>query len=211
MPQSVDHTGGKKGYPEHLHRPYRGAKKSKQHKLRCKQNHNSRRRAGAVNLALNKIVRQTVVAVSFHGLFPGGLVAVQLSPVVQHRIDAAGGGAVRILIGLDLGVVLAVDRDPLAGDEPGCQPQPEPHRMRNKRVQLQAAVRLAAMQVNGHTNDRDVRQPESQQDIPQPRELKQALAGNDVKKHRAMLIQTGVAVKHRTSPAGNTPCGGDGQ
>jgi len=64
--------------------------------------------------------------------------------------------AVRIVFGLAFGVVLAVDRSPLPGNHPGCHPQPATEEVADGRMQIERAVRLAAMQVNGDADDRDV-------------------------------------------------------
>jgi hypothetical protein len=63
---------------------------------------------------------------------------------------------VRILFGIALGVVLAVDRSPFLGDLAGGEPQPETEKMTRDRVQLQRAVRLVAVQVDRDADDRDV-------------------------------------------------------
>ena len=48
----------------------------------------------------------------------------------------------RVFGGLDLGVVLAMDRGPFLGDHAGGQPQPEAEEVADQRVQVEAAVRL---------------------------------------------------------------------
>jgi hypothetical protein len=60
---------------------------------------------------------------------------------------------VRVFLGLALGVVLAVDRHPLAGDHRGGQPGPEAEHVRDRRVEIHAAMRLAAVQVQRDRED----------------------------------------------------------
>ena len=62
----------------------------------------------------------------------------------------------RILIGLALGVVLAVDGHPLLGHHGGAEPGPEAEEMRQDRMEIHAAVRLAAVQVQRHREDRQL-------------------------------------------------------
>ena len=80
----------------------------------------------------------------------------------------------RIFRGLDLRVVLAMDGGPLLGHHAGRHPQPEAKEVRHDRVQVQCAVRLAAVQIDGDRRDRDVRQRESRNYIPPPREVQPA-------------------------------------
>jgi hypothetical protein len=62
----------------------------------------------------------------------------------------------RIFFGLALCVVLAVNRGPLGGQHARGHPQPETEEVADDRMQVQRAVRLAAMEIYGHTDDRDV-------------------------------------------------------
>jgi len=56
----------------------------------------------------------------------------------------------RIFLGLDLGVVLAMYRHPLARHHAGGEPAPEAEEMRQRRMEIHAAMGLAAMQVQRH-------------------------------------------------------------
>jgi hypothetical protein len=74
---------------------------------------------------------------------------------------------VRIILGLALGVVLAVDRDPFLGHHAGGQPEPEAEEVRRQCVQIERAVRLCTVQKNRDRGDGDVRRHEREQhDLP---------------------------------------------
>ncbi|KAG0162141.1 hypothetical protein DFQ30_003097 [Apophysomyces sp. BC1015] len=78
-------------------------------------------------------------------------------------------------------MVFAVDRRPLTGDHARGQPQPETEKVAGDRMQVQCAVRLVPMQVNGYADDRDVRHHQRvQHDLP-PRPVQQAM-GNEIKR-----------------------------
>jgi hypothetical protein len=126
-------------------------------------------------MALDPVVG-SVVAVLGERLLVLGLGAVQLAALQQHGADAARDRTVRVVFGLALGVVLAVDGDPLLGHHAGRQPQPEAEEVRRNRVQFERAVRLRAMQEDRHRRDRQVRRDQrEEQDLP-PSGLGQALA-----------------------------------
>ena len=64
--------------------------------------------------------------------------------------------AVRILLGVGRGVVLAVHRDPLARPHPGRDPDHEPARHRRHGVQRQRPVRQPPVQVDGGDRGREL-------------------------------------------------------
>ena len=74
----------------------------------------------------------------------------------------------RVVNGLALGVVLAVNGNPFLGDHAGGEPQPETEEVADDGVQIDGAVRLRTMQENGDGSDRDVRQAERDQHIAPP-------------------------------------------
>ena len=69
-----------------------------------------------------------------------------------------------IVRGFALGVVLAVDRDPLLGDHAGGQPQPEAEEVAHPGVQVQRPMGLSAVQKNGDGNDGNVSQDQAGED-----------------------------------------------
>ena len=74
----------------------------------------------------------------------------------------------RVLVGLAASVVLAVDGDPFLGPHAGGQPQPESEEMADQRVQIDGAVSLAAVQVQGDGGDRDLGQDERDEEVAPP-------------------------------------------
>jgi hypothetical protein len=89
------------------------------------------------------------VAVTRQRLGIPGADAIQLGSLEQHLADAVDLRTVRIFLRLDLGVVLAVHRYPLAGLHAGGEPQPEAQEVAHRGVQLECPVRLAAVQIDG--------------------------------------------------------------
>ena len=110
------------------------------------------------------------MAVLFERLAVLRFVAVELGALEQHRPNAARLRAVRILVGFDLGVMLTMDGDPLLRHHPGRQPEPESEEMRDGRMQLQRAMRLTTVQIDGHRRNGDVREYERYNDIAPPGE-----------------------------------------
>ena len=70
-----------------------------------------------------------------------------------------------ILLGLHLGVVLAMNGGPRLGLHAGGQPQPEAEKVTDDGVQLQGPVRLVAVQINRHRRDGDVGQDQGRHDV----------------------------------------------
>jgi len=103
-------------------------------------------------VALDGIVRRAA-AVLFDVRTHAAGFAVQLHAMPEHLADAAGDRAVRVILGFHLGVVLAVDGHPLAGDHRGGQPQPEAEDMCDRRMEIDPAMGLAAVQVQGDRED----------------------------------------------------------
>jgi hypothetical protein len=61
-----------------------------------------------------------------------------------------------IINGFAFSVMLAMNRGPLFGHHAGSKPEPKPEKVRNDRMQIQGTMRLAAMQKDGDSSDRDV-------------------------------------------------------
>ena len=83
-------------------------------------------------------------------------VAVELHAAPHHRVDALELRAVRIFLGLALGVVLAMDRRPLARDHRGSEPAPEAEHVRQHRMEIHRAMRHRPMQVERDGEDRQL-------------------------------------------------------
>ncbi len=123
------------------------------------------------------------MAVALHRLRDVRFLDVQPHAGPQHAVQAVDLRAVRVVGGLALGVVLAVDRGPLLGDHAGREPEPEAEEMRHDRMQVERAVRLVAVQVDRDRGDGDVRQAERDQREAPPGEIQQT-----VEEHQAPLL-----------------------
>ena len=66
-------------------------------------------------------------------------------------------------------MMLAVDGRPLLGYHARGQPQPETEKVADDGVEVQRAMRLAAMQINRHRRNRDVGKYQHNQYIAPPR------------------------------------------
>jgi hypothetical protein len=92
----------------------------------------------------------------------------------EDAIDAEDARAVRIVFGLALGVVLAMDRGPLLRDHAGREPQPEAEEVADDRMQVQGAVRLAAVEIDRDGGDRDLDEDQEGEQIAPPGEVQVA-------------------------------------
>ena len=80
-----------------------------------------------------------------------------------------------IIHGFAFSVVLAVHSSPLLGDHASRKPKPETKKMRCNRMQIQRAVRLAAVQKNSDASNGDVRQRQGKQHNLPPGPIKVAM------------------------------------
>jgi hypothetical protein len=104
-----------------------------------------------------------------------GFVAVELGAFPENFFDAASLRAMRVLGRLDLGVVLAMDRHPFLGDHAGREPQPEAEEVTDRRMKIEAPVRLRAVQVNGYGGDGDVREHQRDHEVAPPWQRNEAM------------------------------------
>ena len=155
MADAVDDAGRIDRDPHHLHRPHRGADGTEQRHVDQQHHAHALPRIAGVEIALDPVVGHAV-AVLLQRFLVLGLGAIQLRALQQHGLDAARLRAVRVFLGLALGMVLAVNGHPLARDHAGREPEPEPEEMRHQRVQIQRPVGLVAVQKNRHRGNRDV-------------------------------------------------------
>src|SRR5260370_41402007 len=81
---------------------------------------------------------------------------------------------VRFLYVFVLGMVLAMDGGPFFVDHAGREPQPEAEEVRYERMQLERAMRLAAVEKDRYRRDGDVRQCERGQHVTPPGEIQQS-------------------------------------
>ena len=163
---AVDDAGCGDGNPSHLQRPNGHARHAKQRQVDDHHQRHTLPGKTRVKVVLNPIIG-CAVAIAGQGFQVFRFLAVQLSALQQHGFDAVNVGAVWIFGLLTLGVVFAVDGGPFLRHLAGGQPKPETKKMRSDRVQIEGAVRLVAVQVDGDAGDGDVcHHQRSNQDLP---------------------------------------------
>ncbi|MCY1231748.1 hypothetical protein D9M72_442080 [compost metagenome] len=162
--------------PQHLHRPHRHADHAEQRQVDDQHQADALPAEARIHITLDPVIGAAMAELG-DGFLVLGLGAIEFSALQQHLADAAGLRAVRIVLGLALGVVLAMDRGPLPGDHAGGQPQPEAEEMLGDRVQVQRPVRHAAVQEDGDASDGDVRHHQGVDDDLPPGPIGKAVGG----------------------------------
>ena len=104
---------------------------------------------------------------------------IKLGPLPQHLGQTAGLRAVRVILGLAAGVVLAVDAHPLGHHHAGGDPGPETEEMAENGVQVQGAVRLAAMEKDRNGDDGHMGQGQGDKDELPPGQVQKAVMHRD--------------------------------
>ena len=117
---------------------------------------------------------------SGQGFLVFGFFAVQFGTFTQYLLDAFHLRAVRVVFGLALGVVFAVDRGPLEGILAGAQPQPQAKEVLQGRVQVQGTVGGVAVQVDRDADNGHVGHGEGHQDQLSEAQAQQAVL-NEIK------------------------------
>ena len=153
--EPVDDAGGEHRNAEHLHGEDGDAGEPEQRELGHGERGDARDAEARVDVALHPVVGGAVPELVEHrGV--GRRLAVELRPLEQHLADAVDLRAVRVLGTFAAGVMLAVHRHPLLRDHARGEPQPEAEEVLQEGVQVDGAVRLAAVQVDGDRQQRDV-------------------------------------------------------
>jgi hypothetical protein len=174
MAEAVDDAGRPERNPDHLDAPDQHSRPDAEAEDVYQQHdHDADLLARRVDVPFHPVVRRAV-AVAFHGFLVARLLHVEEHAAPQHAVDAQLLRAVRIFRPLALGVVLAVDRRPFLGHHAGGQPQPEAEEVAGKRMQVERAVSLVAMQEDGHRGDGDVGHDERDDDVAPPGQVEQA-------------------------------------
>ncbi len=130
------------------------------------------RKAG-VEVALEPVVGCTV-AVAGHRLAVVGFLNVKKHASPEHAIDSDLLRAVRIFNGFAFGVVLAVNRGPLLGHHAGRHPQPQAEEVTRERMQIERAVRLAAVQEHRDADDGHVGEAQGRENVAPPGKIENA-------------------------------------
>src|SRR6185369_5618800 len=118
---AVDHTGGGDRDPDHLHGPNDQPGNAEHGDVQDQHQAHALPAEAGVQVALDPVVGRAVTELGQR--FPiAGFRTVELGAAPQDGFDAARLRAVRVVHGLALGVVLAVNGDPLLGDHARAQP-----------------------------------------------------------------------------------------
>ena len=163
--QAIHHTRRPKRNPRHLQRPHEHAFESEQQEADDQQQHRTAQTQRSVDLALKPIVRRTLAVLLDHRAVFARF-AIQICAAPQHGADTLDPRAVRVVFGFAFRVMFAMDRHPLLGDHRCGQPRPEAEDVIEQRMEIDAAMRLAAMQVQ---RDREDGQLRRDQEIHQQR------------------------------------------
>jgi hypothetical protein len=108
-----------------------------------------------IEVVLEPVVRAALrVLLDRLGLFR--FAAIELRAFEHHLLEAEQPRAVRIAFLLAMGMVLTVHGHPLARGRARVEPQPEAADVADHRMQIDGAVRLVAMEVDGDRDQRDV-------------------------------------------------------
>ena len=186
MADAVDDARGEHGNGQHLDGEDGDTDDAEQHQVNDGQHHHAHIGEAGEHVALHPVVRGAP-AVLLQRLGLGGLGAVQFRALEQDLFKAQHLRAVRVLLGLAFSVVLAMHRDPLAGDDTGSEPQPEAEKHPHGRMQVEATVGLLAMQVNGDSDDGQVTRDHGEQDVAE-----QSRASQPEKEiHKGVLVGGG--------------------
>ncbi|KAG0750785.1 hypothetical protein G6F24_014943 [Rhizopus arrhizus] len=104
-----------------------------------------------------------------------------------------------------------MDGHPFAGDHRGGQPQPEAEHVGQRRVEIDPAVGLAAVQVEGHREDGDLGedQQDRQHGPPPQAEHTTGQQGHQVIWHDGAPVRCGDGRHHGRLRCKLHPCGGD--
>jgi hypothetical protein len=133
-------------------------------------------RVRRIDVPLHPVVGRAPAVLLEVGLV-GGRGPVEFGAFEEHLADAGDLRAVRILLGLAMGVVLAMHRDPFARDHAGADPVPETQEVRDGRVEIHPAMRLAAVQVQGDGENRELGGHQHVQQDREPAGVRQAVRG----------------------------------
>ena len=171
--QAIDHARGPERDPRHLDRPHRHAHESEQRKADEQQQRGAGQRMTGIDVAFDPIVRRALAVLLDRDAIAAGF-PIQLDAAPKYRTDAFDHRAVRIFFSLAFRMVFAMDRDPLLGDHRSGEPDPQAEKVRDDRVEIDTAVRLAAVQIKRHREDGDLGHDQQIDQQRAPAHLQQA-------------------------------------
>src|SRR6202521_1458247 len=145
---AIHDAGRRNRDPHHLYGPDRQADRPKQRDVDNQHQTDTVPGKARIDVALDPVLGRTAT-IPFERFEILRLVAVKLGAFPEDLLDATRLRAVRIFVGFNLSVVLAVDGDPLLGHHARGEPQPEAEKVADCRMEIEAPMGLASMQVDG--------------------------------------------------------------
>ena len=174
MADAVDHARRPERDPGDLRDEDQHARHgAEQHDVGGAHQGDAEHRETGVDVALEPVIRRAV-AVTVHRLAVVGLFHVQEHAAPEHAVDSQLLRAVRVFRSFAFGVVLAVDRGPLLGHHSGRHPQPQAEEVTRERMQIERAVRLAAVQEHRDADDGHVSEAQGRENIAPPGKIENA-------------------------------------
>ena len=122
----------------------------------------------AVETAFNPVIGGAIT-VLIDDVLAFGIDAIELRTLGQDLADAVGDRAMGVFHGLHRRVMFTVHRCPLAGIHAGRQPQPQAEKMGGQRVQINRAMGLIAMQIDGDAGGGDLGKNKRDECVSPPR------------------------------------------
>lgn len=150
--KTVDDACGPYRNPHHLDCPDGHAKYAEQRQVDDRHQRHAANRIAAVDIALDPVIR-AVLAIDTQGFLVLRLFLIEFGTFAQHGAQTFDDRTMRVIDGFALGVMLAVNRGPLASVLTRGQPQPETEEMLERGVQFQCTVRRVAVQIDSHADD----------------------------------------------------------
>src|SRR5690606_18693671 len=142
--------------PRHLDRPDGQAQYAEQREVDDHHQRDAKHRMARIDVALQPVVRSAVTK-SGHGFGILGLYAIQLGADEHDAIDTEDHRRMGIALAFAARMMFAMNGHPLFGDHAGADPQPEPEKMGRDGMQIEPAMRLAAVQEDRDADDGDMR------------------------------------------------------
>jgi len=155
MADAVDDARGAHRNPQHLHAPDGRADRTEHQHVRNQQQADPLPGIPRINVAFQP-VDGGAGAVALQRRRDARLAPIQFRSLQQDLADPEQLRAVRIALFFAVRVVLAMNRDPLARDHAGGEPEPEAEYVGHRGVQLERAVGLASVQVDRHRDNRQM-------------------------------------------------------
>src|SRR5262245_5917282 len=170
MAEAIDNASSKEWNPGHLNQPHSQTPSTKKEEIGDEGEGRTQQTERLVDSPFDHVVRRALSVLFDEGLVVRSGVVERGTPE-HHAPDAINNRAVRILVGIDIRVMASVNRDPFARRHRRPDPQPESHEMFDRRVERNAAMGLATMQIEGDASRGDVRVDEGEKGVAPNRQI----------------------------------------